>query len=682
MPAGFASRADTIAFGGPVVRLFRTVLGRDPAPAELLSHAGRLEAGEALEALAAVLLATGEAVARHGGGDAVDASFAAALGRDATGVAARGTELLGTVYGASRAVLAATLADGNAARRHVPLLPGLAPGAAPDDPVAYGLWRTLYADRPAPGEGGAPDGTAQAGGTPMVFATRAGDSEVEALLATIASLRDQTDARWHLHVACRLLSEWPRRALARAASDTGGRMTVHATEAGDPWDVLPADTAADTLLAFVDPGDLLEPDALAAVAARFGEAPGAAVLFTDEDDGPPDRPSAPRFRPLWFPESAMHADAQLAVMRAFAWRAAVHAVPPGTVPAGLGTVVARAAAPGTVLHLPRILLHRAPGRAAPSGSAPRPPAAAELDRAAEAGPAGRSPRVAVLLPTRNRAALLEQAARGVLEDTDYDALALHVIDNGSDEADALAVLDRLAATPRVVVRPAPGPFNYARLNNEAAAAAGEAEILLLLNNDVVVRHRGWLRALVALAARPDVGAVGARLLYPDGTLQHAGMLLGPDGAATHVGRHAAADAPGYGGRYATVQELSAVTGACLAIRRSVWEAVGGMDEALAVAWNDVDLCLRVRRAGFRVLWTPFATLTHLEGQTRGREAADAREAARFRDEQARVRALWGDAVEHDPFLNPNLIAAENGALGLARPRGRARREAGLNHRLP
>ena len=174
--------------------------------------------------------------------------------------------------------------------------------------------------------------------------------------------------------------------------------------------------------------------------------------------------------------------------------------------------------------------------------------------------------------------------------------------------------------------------------------------------------------MVAQVSRPGVGIVGARLLYPDRTVQHAGILLGPGGRATHVGRGAGADDPGYLGQLASMRDVSAVTGACLAISTDTWRRVGGMDERLAVTWNDVDLCLQVRKAGLRVVWTPRATLLHRESVTRGLEAADPAKLARFRDEQALVRAEWGEALEHDPFLNANLLALDSGPLVLTRPR--------------
>jgi GT2 family glycosyltransferase len=274
-----------------------------------------------------------------------------------------------------------------------------------------------------------------------------------------------------------------------------------------------------------------------------------------------------------------------------------------------------------------------------------------------------------MVPNRDRAGLLAACLSGVLERTDYPAVELLVVDNGSTEPDTLDLLARLCSDDRVRVLRRPGPFNFAALNNEAAAAA-RGSVLLVLNNDTEVREPGWLREMVAHAVRPDVGAVGAKLLYPDGRLQHGGILLGPRGAATHVGRGAPGNDPGYLGQLACTRDLSAVTAACLAIRADTWRAIGGMDERLAVTWNDIDLCLRVRAAGLRVIWTPYATLMHREGVTRGLEAESASRHARFLQEQALVHATWGESLDCDPFLNPNLLATEAGPLSLTRPRRR------------
>ena len=176
----------------------------------------------------------------------------------------------------------------------------------------------------------------------------------------------------------------------------------------------------------------------------------------------------------------------------------------------------------------------------------------------------------------------------------------------------------------------------------------------LLNNDLEVIDGAWLEEMVSQALRADIGAVGARLLYPDDTVQHGGVILGISGAAGHAHKHAPARAPGYCGRAQLVQNVSAVTGACLLIRTETYQKVGGLDETFAVAYNDVDFCLRVRELGLRNLWTPFATLIHRESKSRGPEDGNRAKRARFQAERRRLIARWGDQLRNDPAYNPNL----------------------------
>src|SRR5690606_39042414 len=228
---------------------------------------------------------------------------------------------------------------------------------------------------------------------------------------------------------------------------------------------------------------------------------------------------------------------------------------------------------------------------------------------AEAAPAGGlrvvwpvpapAPLVSVIVPTRDRAELMATCADGVLSRTDYPNLELLIVDNGSVEPETAALFERLRADPRVRVIPDPAPFNYSRLNNLAARQA-RGEVLVLLNNDIDVIGPGWLRELVGQAMRPDVGAAGARLLFVDGRVQHAGIALGVGGVASYYHPFVERQARGYRDALVLVREVSAVTGACLALRREVYERVGGLEEEhLAVAFNDVDLCLKIREAGLR-----------------------------------------------------------------------------------
>ncbi|HTO99095.1 MAG TPA: glycosyltransferase, partial [Myxococcales bacterium] len=197
------------------------------------------------------------------------------------------------------------------------------------------------------------------------------------------------------------------------------------------------------------------------------------------------------------------------------------------------------------------------------------------------------------------------------------------------------------------------PFNFSALNNFAAAQATGA-VLGLLNNDIEALEEGWLEEMVSQAMRPDIGAVGARLLYPDRTVQHAGVVVGIGGVASHPHKRARSDDPGYAGRAQLVQDVSAVTAACLLVRSETFHRVGGFDEAFPVAFNDVDFCLRVRQLGLRNLWTPFATLIHHESKSRGSDEVSRGKRARFRSEYQLMRSRWGEALLNDPAYSPNL----------------------------
>lgn len=264
------------------------------------------------------------------------------------------------------------------------------------------------------------------------------------------------------------------------------------------------------------------------------------------------------------------------------------------------------------------------------------------------------PRVSVVIPTRDRGSLLRTVLDGLLDATDYPDIEVVVVDNGSREPEAVALLTWLAGTPRFRLVQRPGPFNFSDLCNEGAAAAS-GEVLLFLNNDVEVIEPGWLRELVSRALEPGIGAVGAKLLYPDGTLQHGGVVLRERSVAGHAHPGLGGDEPGYFGRMLQAHEVSAVTGACLAMRKPVFEEAGGFDaEELAVAYNDVDLCLRLRRLGYRIVWTPFARLVHHESRSRGLEDTPDK-TARLAREAAVMKQRWGSELAADPYYSRSFV---------------------------
>ena len=272
-----------------------------------------------------------------------------------------------------------------------------------------------------------------------------------------------------------------------------------------------------------------------------------------------------------------------------------------------------------------------------------------------------APLVSIVIPTRDRADLLGACVDSVLDKTDHPAFEIVIADNGSKERATFALFERLTADPRVRVVRTPGPFNYSRINNEAVRQSA-GELVCLLNNDIEVITPGWLREMAGWALQPRIGCVGAKLYYPNDTIQHAGVILGIGGVAGHSHRTFPREHPGYFSRLKLAHDISAVTGACLVVRREVWDEVSGLNEALTVAFNDVDVCLRVRAAGYRNVFTPFAELYHHESPSRGLEDSPEK-VARFQGEIAIMQSAWGSHLISDPHYSRNLtMVSEDFAL--------------------
>ncbi|SEF19842.1 Glycosyltransferase, GT2 family [Variovorax sp. NFACC28] len=267
------------------------------------------------------------------------------------------------------------------------------------------------------------------------------------------------------------------------------------------------------------------------------------------------------------------------------------------------------------------------------------------------------PLVSVIIPTRNALQLTRQCVQSILEKTSYSNYEIIIVDNGSDDPDTLAWFKRIAAEkPNVRVLRDDRDFNYAALNNGAVAVA-KGELVALVNNDIEVITPDWLSEMVSLALQPGVGAVGARLWFPNRTLQHAGVILGVGGIAAHSHRRMPMGREGYAGRAALIQSLSAVTAACLVIRKSHYLEVGGLDEVnLKESFNDIDFCLRLREAGLRNVWTPYAELFHHESATRAKDVSPQKQ-AQFQEEAAYMHKRWGDLIQNDPAYSPNLMLA-------------------------
>ncbi|MGS4946671.1 glycosyltransferase family 2 protein [Meridianimarinicoccus sp. RP-17] len=274
------------------------------------------------------------------------------------------------------------------------------------------------------------------------------------------------------------------------------------------------------------------------------------------------------------------------------------------------------------------------------------------------------PVVSILIPTRNAWDLLGPCLAS-LRGTDWprDRMEILVIDNGSDDPETLAELGALAAAGQITLLRDDGAFNFARLNN-AGARAARGDLLVLLNNDTTARDPGWLRTLAAHALRPGIGAVGCKLLYPDGDVQHAGVALGIRGGAQHVFVGLRADDPGYNHLAAVDRSVTAVTAACLAVTRAAFDAVGGLREDLAVSYNDVVFCADLMAAGHRNVCVASPLFVHHESRSRGKDT-DRAKRDRHRAERARAIALHPDLFAQDPFYSAHLSRKVDHALLLA-----------------
>ncbi len=518
----------------------------------------------------------------------------------------------------------------------------------------------------------------------------AGDPPLEQLQAATESLRAQFYPKWELLVADGSPAGSPVAAWLRDIQAQESRIRSIRPGANPDETALRNAVfglATGSFVTLLRPPDRLSPWALYQVAVAISAQPDVDIVYADEDsiDGA-GRRSMPFFKPDWNPELMLGLDLigpggvfrRSLVERAGGFRADMDSA----LDYDLALRAVDQTAPDRIRHIPRVLYHRQAGRPACSAGDARRAVQASLSRGTSGGrvepsaeapdwirtiyPVPRpEPLVSVIIPSRNHADMLARVADGLLHRTDYPALDILIADNGSDEPEALALLNRLALDHRVRVLRCPGPFNYAALNNRAVGEAA-GSLVLLLNNDIDPIGPGWLREMVSHAIRPGIGAVGARLLYPDRTVQHGGVVAGLFGVADHQYLQTPDTDPGYFGQLKLARNITAVTAACLLVRRDLYLEAGGLDDIrLPVAFNDVDFCLKLAEKGYRNLWTPHAELYHLESASRGADRSAAK-SARLKREMEYVRQRWGRWLANDPQWNPNLSLQFNG-VALAFP---------------
>lgn len=459
-------------------------------------------------------------------------------------------------------------------------------------------------------------------------------------------------------------------------ADGLGQPIVSSAAAGSCNLILEAAETADFVLPL--PLDAVLPThALAKLVLALTVAPDAEIVYADEDILRHGKRSQPHFKTDWDPFFILGSNyVGLPVLyRSEALRRSrLQGLTSTTVDNllhGVTLRVSEATSKRQILHIPEVLCHRT--RASDwNGQEARDIVAAHLARQdaviADISPAPLAPQwnrvrftlpkspplVSLIVPTRDRADLIGPCADGILNHTDYPSLELIIVDNGTTAKDALAILGKLESDPRVQVLRDDRPFNYSRLNNGAAALA-KGDILVLMNNDIEIIHEDWLKELASLASQPDIGVVGAKLLYPDMRVQHAGLSFGPNKLALHQMRRVQRHETGPHGELSLLRSVSAVTGACLALRRNLYLEAGGLNETqLPVTFNDIDLCRRIAKQGLAIVCTPFAELIHHETVTRDLPTAP-ESADREISEQMAFWAMNPDFYEYpDPFHNPQI----------------------------
>jgi len=505
-----------------------------------------------------------------------------------------------------------------------------------------------------------------------------GDETSEELERSIESVESQLYLDWQLSIGHddrvgpgtlkrlrhRARRNGPRVRLVHVAGRSTTIADRLAAAAGD---------ADGEFLALIDAGGRLDDNALLEIAIRLEAAPDADVVYADHDTLDEEGNGRdPFFKPDFSPELLLSSNYLCGLT--FVRRSLIRNA--GGIRSGFDgshdfDLYLRVSEQARRLeHVRKVLYHRpetdpeavaartVSGREALRSALARRDQRAEVEEGRVPGTyrvrfrVPDNPAVSVIIPTAGRGGLLKRCVDSVIEHTRDIELEILVVGNNCRERETLDYIERASKEGTLRYIEYNVPFNFARINNHAVRHTSHP-YLLLLNDDVEATHAGWLDGMLEYAQQESIGAVGARLLYPDRTLQHAGMVLGIMGGTGHAHRGLPADQTGYFGSAAIVRNCSAVTGACLMTRRHVFDEVGGLDEELPIAFNDVDFCLKVRREGYRVVFTPYATLYHHESRTRGRDDTPAN-TARFRRELAWMLRRWDDQMLRDPYYNPNL----------------------------
>lgn len=505
------------------------------------------------------------------------------------------------------------------------------------------------------------------------------------LAETIDSVRNQVYPHWELCIADDASTDPDIRPLLEKYAREDARIKVvfrekngHISAASNSALAL----ASGEWIALLDHDDLLREHALYWVARTINENPDTALIYSDEDKlNDAGQRYSPYFKPDWNPDLfySHNLITHLGVYRKDILDriGGVHEGFEGAQDYDLALRFIEQITPDSIVHIPRILYHwRVHAQSTADSSADAKPYAMLAGERAinehfrRSGKGGRvelvgygyrarydlpenRPLVTMIIPVHNGYDIFRKCLESILQKTSYTRFEVLIVDNRSSDQKLLDYLVHAAGLPGVEVVRDDGPFNYSAINNRAVARA-RGDYVLLMNSDVEVIHEDWLDEMMSLAIQPGVGAVGARLWYPNDTLQHGGVILGIGGVAGHSHKGFHRGHPGYLGRASLIHTCSAVTGACVLFRRELYLSLGGLNEQdLGVALNDVDICLRLGEAGYRTVWTPYAELYHHESLSRGYEDTPEKQ-ERFERERAYMKSRWGELLVNDPAYNPNL----------------------------
>ncbi len=516
------------------------------------------------------------------------------------------------------------------------------------------------------------------------------------LIAAIESVRNQLYPNWQLCIADDASQDPRLQPLLAGYAEADTRIRLIRRDSNGHISMATNSAlklAEGDWIALLDQDDLLAEHALYLMVAGIQQHPQAKLLYSDEDKiDARGRRHSPYFKSAWNPD-LFHGHNLLTHLVLYQ-RKLVEDIDgfrvglEGAQDYDLALRYVEKIRPDEIVHVPHVLYHwRSHSGSTASSRAAKPYAMkaglqALHDHFARLGISCKvseqdggyrvqyplpnpPPLVSIVITSRNCLRLLRRCIDSILEKTTYPAYEIVLVDNDTDDPATLSYLRQLASESRVRIQAGPGVFNYSKLNNLGVHNA-KGSVICLLNNDTEVLEGDWLQEMVSHALRPNIGAVGAKLLYPSGRLQHAGVILGIGGWAGHAHKGQAGKTRGRWGRAALTSNFAAVTGACLVMRKSLFDELGGLNETdLAVACSDVDLCLRAAEQGWRTLWTPHTRLRHHESASRGHDTTPDK-IVRLKQEVAYMRRRWGNWLDNDPYYNPNL-SLEREDMSLAWP---------------